>query len=190
MIGHATTIDAVVTQFGVVAVFIGCALEGEVVAMTAGVLARHHLLVLWQVVIAAGAGAISADLAIFLTARHMREHRLVLRIMAKPGPQKALSAVQRHPYALAYCCRFIPGMRIVGPLALAQSHIPTAHYIPIAVVTGAIWACLFTILGHVIGHIIARLVGDIHHAAPILLIGLGALCVLALYHHFGRKLHS
>ena len=49
-------LNALIAQFGLIALFLGCFLEGESAAITGGVLAHGGFLPLWQVVIAIAAG--------------------------------------------------------------------------------------------------------------------------------------
>ena len=53
--------------------------------------------------------------------RRWRDHRLVLRLRAKPAFAKALAAVDRHPDGFILSLRFLYGLRTVGPIALGVS---------------------------------------------------------------------
>lgn len=166
------SIEAIISKFGLFGIFIGCFLEGETVAMTGGVMAHRHLLVLWQVIIVAFAGAFAADTLFFVLGRKYRSHRLVIKLMQNPRFTKARSLLDRHPEGFASAFRFFPGMRIMGPIALANSRIETRTFLIRAGSSAVIWSVIYTALGHVVGRIIAMAFGHIDSVVFILVSGI------------------
>ena len=113
-----------IANYGLWAVLGGTLLEGESVVVFAGFLAHQHLLRLPGVMLCAFAGSLIADQALFYLGRRWRDHRLVLRLRAKPAFTKALAAVDRHPDGFILSLRFLYGLRTVGPIALGVSNVP------------------------------------------------------------------
>lgn len=171
-------LDQFITQYGLVAVFLGCLLEGETVAITGGVFAHRHLLVLWQVALAAGLAAFLSDMSWFLAARRFRENRWLTSIMSRAAFSRAMAAIDRTPEGFAAMLRFIPGMRIVGPVALAQSRIPTVRFALSAAIAATVWSVLYTIAGHAVGMAIHIVFGRVHEGEWLLLVPAAILLLL------------
>ena len=184
------SIDQLVAQYGLWAVFLGCFLEGESIAVTAGVLAHRHLLVFPQAVMAVALGAWCADVFFFWIGRRFRDATLVTRLRKTRGIEKVLAMVGRGPLKFAAVFRFIPGMRILGPLALAQSSISTMAYPGLTAVSSALWALVYTSTGHLLGTLIARLFGHMHRTELILAVA-GAVfaggLILSILHMRRRR---
>jgi membrane protein DedA with SNARE-associated domain len=173
------SVDHFMTQYGLWAVFFGCMVEGETVAITGGIFAHRHLLVLWQVVVMAGLGAYISDMSYFLAGRKFQDTARLRAILARPSFARAIRAVDRNTVQFAAAFRFIPGMRIVGPLALAQSKISTRRFAVVAALSAMVWSILFTVMGHAVGALIAALFGRLHRG-EVLLIVPGVVLLLVL----------
>jgi membrane protein DedA with SNARE-associated domain len=171
-------VDQFVAQYGLVAFFLGCLLEGETVAITGGVFAHRHLLVLWQVALASGLAAFLSDMSWFLAARRFRENRWLTSIMSRAAFSRAMAAIDRTPEGFAAMLRFIPGMRIVGPVGLAQSRIPTVRFALIAAIAAMVWSVLYTIAGHAVGIAIHIVFGRVHEGEWLLLVPAAILLLL------------
>lgn len=180
-------IDTIIAHYGLAAVFLGCFFEGETVAITGGVLAHRHLLVLWQVVVTVALAAMASDLFWFALGRRFRDQPRLRGIVERPAFRRAVAMLDRGPYRLAAVFRYIPGMRIVGPLALSHSRIPARHYVLIVTISGIVWALAFTVLGHTIGHLITQIFGRAHHAGIILALAFAALSIIGLWHLLRRR---
>ncbi|WP_102109339.1 DedA family protein [Oceaniglobus roseus] len=176
------TIDTLVSDYGLAAIFFGCFLEGETVAITGGVMAHKHLLVHWQVTAVAACAAELADSTVFLLARRYRDLSFVRRTLARPTAQRLIARVDRRPAPYAFATRFIPGLRIAGPMMLAQSRLGTPAYLAIALCAATLWSAIFTSLGVVVGGLL-RLLGAPHRAEHIL-VGAAAILVLVLLWHW------
>lgn len=177
-------IDTLVSDYGLIALFLGCFLEGESVAITGGVLAHRHLLVLWQAIAVIAAGGFCSDMMYFLLGRRFRDHRWVQSFSRRPGVTHVLAAVARNPRRVAATFRFIPGARIITPLALAHSTIAPATYLGITAITAIVWATVFGLVGHGIGSALHLLFGGAHTHYVLIATALGLLAaaLLAVWH--------
>jgi membrane protein DedA with SNARE-associated domain len=182
------SLDAIISHYGLIALFVGCFFEGETVAMAGGVMAHRHLLVLWQVVSVVVVAAFLADLTCFVVGRRFSGSRLVRRVLARPAVARVMQRVEAHPRKFASVFRFIPGLRILGPVALAQSRLPLAVFALHAGASALVWGALYTVAGHAVAEVLVRIFGEERHR--ILWIA-GGLLVLAtasywLWRRFGR----
>jgi membrane protein DedA with SNARE-associated domain len=176
------TIDSLIADYGLAAIFLGAGIEGETCVVAGGVLAHRHLLPLWAVWLAATSGSFVADQLFFASGRYFRDHPRVKRIAAKPGFAKALVTLERHPVLFVMGFRFLYGLRTVSPIAIGTSHIRTRTFLPLNALAAAIWAALFTGIGYGFGGGIERLFGGVLSAdrlVPIAAVGLVALIAIA-----------
>ena len=147
-----------------IAVYLGCFMEGETAAIIGGVLAQQGIMAMWQAALAATLGAFTADFGIFLFARRSGTNVWVTRQLARPAFARTLAGVNRNPHKLASIYRFIPGMRIIGPVVLAQSRITTLRFGVHAMITALIWAVAYVFFGVAIGEFLARVFGHLSGA--------------------------
>ena len=183
------TIEQLVSDYGIFAIFGGCFLEGETFAITGGILAHRGLLVLWHVVFAVILGAFLADTAWFVFARRFRTSEFVTSRIRGPRVGRIFSLVEAHPRRLAVLFRFVPGMRILGPVVLAQSQIATRVYCLLAACSAVLWGTFYAILGQAVSELLTALIGGGRHrlilAAGVLAVVL--LCVSVLWRIWVRS---
>jgi membrane protein DedA with SNARE-associated domain len=171
------SLDAIISHYGLIALFLGCFFEGETVAIAGGVMAHRHLLVLWQVVAVVISAAVLADLTAFLVGRRFSGSRLVRRVLARPAVVLVMQRVHEHPRKFASMFRFIPGLRILGPVALAQSTLSVGVFAAHAVVSALVWGGFYTVVGHAVAEVLVRIFGEDRH---LILLVAGALLVLGV----------
>lgn len=173
------SLESLVSNYGVPALFLGCGIEGESVAIMGGALVHRHVLPFFPVLLAIGSGAWIADTLFFWLGRRFRSHPFVQRQLAGSRIAALLGKVRSQPGRFAASFRFIPGMRILVPLALAQTEITYRRYGAITAVSSAIWALFYILVGHLVGAVLARVLGHIHHV-PVIVWGGGIAATLSL----------
>lgn len=153
-------------------------MEGEAAAIVGGVLANQGLMSLWHAAFAGCAGAFTADFSIFLFARRFGTNAWVTRQLARPALARPMTGVNRNPYKLASIYRFIPGMRIIGPVVLSQSRISTLRFAAHAGAAALIWAMTYVFFGVAIGAFFARVFGQVSQSAQLIITAIvGAVLV-------------
>ncbi len=70
-------LENLVATYGLLAIFLGSAVEGETVAFLGGISAHRHLLAYLPAALAASAGSFLADQAFFFAGRYARHFRYV-----------------------------------------------------------------------------------------------------------------
>lgn len=175
-------IDTLLDRYGLAFVFVGCFLEGDTVALTAGVLEHRGHLPFWPTVVAAAAGGWVWDISIFALGRGFRTHPRVARALSHPRAQKLTGKLLRWPILLAAVFRFIPATRTVAPLALATgTSLPFAVYAPVTLVSALVWALTLVTIGHDLGMYIERAWGGIRDIRPVLLIPCLSIAGIAIW---------
>ncbi len=160
------TFEALISRWGLFAVFWGCFFEGETAAVLGGVIA-HHGLIGWSLTaITAFFGAFLADQMWFLLSRHMpREGRIggwLGRLSGKARATWLHQWLSRHPEGLTLAFRFVPGTRIVGPILLAQTGLSWARFSLLNALSCVIWAVAFTGIGYHFGRAAHAVLGRLH----------------------------
>jgi len=169
------TIESLIAQYGLPAIFLGAGFEGETAAILGGVIAHAGTLGLWPVVLAVGLGSFTADQIFFTCGRFFRDAGFVRRARARPFFAKALAAFERRPLLFTFGFRFVYGFRTVSPIAIGTTSLPALRFALINVAAAATWALVFVSAGYWFGHGIETAFGQLraHHR---LLVGLaGAL---------------
>ena len=177
--GFGIHIDHFIATYGLLAVFLGAVLEGETVAITGGIMAHRQLLVLWQVVLVATSAAFLMDMVFFLLGRRYRTRPRMRRLMARPTFQKALGQIEKNPSWFSVAFRFVPGMRMIGPLALGQSQISAARFAALAGAAALAWGAFYVLCGQAVGHLVALAFGKVDRTEHLLILSAGLLVLVA-----------
>lgn len=189
--GWPVTIEALITQYGALAVFAGAALEGETAAFLGGVVAHRHLLPYWQAALAAALGSLLADQALFLIGRHASTSPLVRRYIARDGIARVRAMLNAHPTVFILSFRFIYGARTVSPVIIGLSTVSPGRFLLLNMISASTWGILITAAGYLLGNTIEATFGHlgIHIHLAIALAGILALVAAAwcLLHAFLRK---
>ncbi|RZL80101.1 MAG: DedA family protein [Sphingomonas sp.] len=185
------SIETLIAQYGLVAIFLGAGIEGETAVVTGGVLAHQHLLSLGGTAAAAVAGSFVADQLFFLAGRRYRDTARVRRIAAKPAFAKALDTLERHPTVFILGFRFLYGLRTISPIAIGTSHVPARTFVVLNAVSATIWGVLFTGIGYLFGDTLLEAVHQImpkHKLAGVAILAVAIAVVMAAIRYWrGRS---
>jgi membrane protein DedA with SNARE-associated domain len=157
------TIEAIVEQYGLAAVFAGAALEGEAAVIAGGLLAHQDMFPLAGAMAAAAAGSFTADQAYFYAGRRFRDHRWVAAARERPAFAKAMAALERHPIGFIFVFRFLYGLRTISPIAIGTAGIRPRLYAAVNAVSAILWAITFTTIGFLFGDTFEAAVGRLRH---------------------------
>jgi membrane protein DedA with SNARE-associated domain len=169
-----------VERYGLIAVFLGCVAEGESAAILAGFFAHQAVFHAWQAYAAALAGAFAGDALFFLCGRRFGDVAWIARLRHRPGFDRAFSLVKEHPVAFVLLNRYAYGFRLVGGVGAGLSGMALPKFLMLNLVSAAIWAGAFCLLGYVFGLGAETLVGAALAKHERLLIGLAVGAVAAV----------
>lgn len=184
-----TDIEGWIAHYGLIAIVVGAALEGETVAMIGGMSAHRGLLALPAVWAAVLAGTLLADQGLFYAGRLLKDRPRVAKICASPRFAKAQARFERHPQTFVMLFRFFYGLRTVSPLLIGTSGFSPARFAILNLVAAIAWSSLFVGLGYAFGLGIERLWNRIpafHQWLPYLLIPIGVGLLWKLFVRFRR----
>lgn len=185
------TLHFLVERYGLLAVLIGCILEGESAAILAGFFAHQHVFSAAGAFIITFSGAFLGDTLIFLAGRRFSAHPQIQRLTHRHGFSRALSQIDRRPAAYVILNRYAYGFRLVGGIAAGLSKIPTAKFVALNAVSSALWAILFLSAGYVFGAGIEQILGEelAKHQRLLAAAGIALLAAFAAFcvHRYARR---
>ncbi len=182
--------EGLIAHYGLIAILVGAALEGETVAMIGGMSAHRGLFALPAVWAAVLAGTLIADQGLFYAGRLLKDQPWVARICASPRFARAQARFERHPQTFVMLFRFFYGLRTVSPLLIGTSGFSPARFALLNLVAAFAWSSLFVGLGYVFGLGIERLYNRIpafQAWLPYLLIPIGVGLLWKLFMRFRRS---
>jgi membrane protein DedA with SNARE-associated domain len=171
--------EPLIDQYGLIAVFIGAAIEGETVVFLGGVLSHRHLLPYWAVALAASAGSFCADQIFFFAGRYARQYPAVQRVLLKPAFARVHELLERYPTGFIFAFRFLYGLRTISPIAIGTSKISTGKFVLINALAALVWGPFISGLGYVFGQSIEQAIGFLPLHEHVLIALAGVIVVLA-----------
>lgn len=147
--------SSLVETFGYLGVFLGVALEGEIVVLAATYLAREGLFSPLGIGLAAFAGSVATYQACFWTGR-MRGRSVLAN---RPAWQARVAWLQRQiaqrptPFILVY--RVLFGLRAATPFALGISGVSPWRFSLVDIPVAAFWAAALVVGGWLLGRGVA-----------------------------------
>jgi membrane protein DedA with SNARE-associated domain len=149
------------SQYGYLALFAGCLLEGETLPLLAGLAAHQGYLSLPLVMLVAFVGGALGDQIGFFIGR-----RYGVSILARWPSLDARAArvrhlIDRHAALLIVGVRFMYGLRLIGPVAIGMSDVPARRFIFFNLIGAALWAICVSSAGYFFGHAIEWLIADL-----------------------------
>lgn len=172
------SIPQLLADYGYLAVFVGCLLEGETILVLAGFAAHQgHLSLPVTLAIAFVAGTLG-DQIFYWIGREWGPGLLGRFPSMGERAVRVNQLLHRWDAPLIIGIRFMYGLRIVGPIAIGSSGVAPWRFAFFNVVGAAIWAPLVGGLGYLFGHALEALIGDIarlEEAGLLLIIVAGLL---------------
>ncbi len=171
-------IELLIEGYGLPAIFLGTAFEGETAAFLGGVIAHRGLLPYWAASMAATAGSFAGDQMWFFAGRYAARWKIVRRVMETPALTRVTQLLEKYPTGFIFAFRFLVGLRTISPIVIGTTRISTQRFLVLNLLAAIVWGQLFTALGYAFGHGIHQIFGylPLHHH---LLIALGAAAVIA-----------
>jgi membrane protein DedA with SNARE-associated domain len=173
-------LDILIARYGLAALFVGSGIEGEAVVVTGGILAHKGLVPLWGAMLVSALGSCLADQLWFLVGRYCRHYPWVQALTGKPAFARAIAFLERHPTAFIFGFRFVYGMRTVSPIAIGTTHIAARKFVPLNMISAAIWGPLFTLLGYAFGRTIDPVLHRLQSGFALALAGIVVIGAIGL----------
>ncbi len=175
-------------NYGYLAIFIGCLLEGETILILGGMAAHQHVLDLLPVIGYASLAGMLGDQALFWTGRYFGARLLPRLHKQQASIERVTQLINQHPTVSIFSVRFLYGMRLVGPMVIGACKVSPLKFACINLFGAVVWATLFASAGYWAGEFLESLLGDLKpYRLPIVVCVIALVAMVALYRHFRTK---
>jgi len=154
-------IEALISRYGYVAIFVGTFLEGETILVLGGFAAHRGLLWLPGVIACAFVGSLASDQLFFFIGRRRGAAWLARRPGWQANVARVRALIARHETLIILSFRFIYGLRNVTPLALGMSEVSVAEFAALNAIGAAVWAVAVGALGWFVGNAAKDMLGHL-----------------------------
>ncbi len=165
-------------QYGYLALFAGCLLEGETLLLLAGLAAHGGYLSFPGVVGVAFVGGTLGDQIGFHVGRRYGVPLLRRWPHLEAPAARVRRLIDRHAAPLIVAVRFMYGLRLIGPVAIGMSDVSAARFAIFNMIGAAIWAVAVAGVGYLFGHAIDWFLADLEVLEKLALLCAVAVVVL------------
>ena len=170
-------LERLIGEYGVLAVFLGAAAEGETAGFLGGVFAHRQLIPYWQAAMAACLGSFAADQFFFLAGRYATKWSYVQKLLGSEPIARVTRLLEAQPTGFILAFRFIYGIRTISPVAIGVSKVSTRRFVILNAIAALIWGVLITAIGCLAGQAVEVLLGRLQLHLH-LLIALACVAIL------------
>jgi membrane protein DedA with SNARE-associated domain len=147
-------VEAFISEWGYLAVFLGSLIEGESVILTAGFLASQGYLSLYKIILVSFVGTVIADQTLFFLG-HWCGDWILDRFPSTQKPAKrAFQLLHKYNTFYILTFRFIYGIRIISPVIIGAARISFLRFAILNIIAAAIWAILSCCAGYAFGEML------------------------------------
>jgi membrane protein DedA with SNARE-associated domain len=164
-------IEEVLKRWGLLAVFVGAATEGEVTMLLAGVMAHVGYVDLGSAIAVGTLGGLVEDLVAYGIGRARADAVRASRLYRRVGPtvERLMEAFGLWQVVIA---RFIYGTNLVTMFLWGVRALSLSLFLPLAFAGCAIWASVLGGLGYAMSRSAAALIGDVRRGERWLFVAL------------------
>lgn len=165
------SLETLMTQFGLPALFAGGVVEGYGTAMIGGAMAHKALVPYWAAALSVAAGSFLADQVMFLCGRRLSSWPRIAALLASAPAQRVLGLMQRSTTLVILAFPFVYGTSLVTPLSLGAAGVSHGRFLALNLVSVAIWGFVLTGIGMGLGAAVQGMFGHLplHHHMGIVL---------------------
>jgi membrane protein DedA with SNARE-associated domain len=169
--------EALLEQYGYIAVFVGTFLEGEAILVAAGFFASRGHLQFVAVAVTAFLGAFFGHLFWFWLGRRHGVRLLDRFPRMKRHFGKGIRVFERYGASAIIITQWLYGLRITCAVIIGMSRISLVRFVVYEAASCAAWAVVITALGYYFGRAIDRVLGRVEHVEKY---GLAVIAAIAI----------
>lgn len=136
------TLPELISNYGYLAVGVGCFLEGEIAVLLGAFAAVRNYLEMPGVIIAGFAGTVAADNLWFWLGRRLGRPFLLRRRAWRHKAQRVELLARRHGTITILSLRFLFGLRAVTPFVLGAVRVHPLKFLLLEAISTLVWALL------------------------------------------------
>ena len=180
--------EALLEQFGYLAVFVGTFLEGEAILIAAGFFASRGYLDVFLVTLVSFAGAYAGHLFWFWLGRAHGVKLLDRFPRMRRHFGKGIRVFERYGASAIIITQWIYGLRITCAVIIGMSRIGLVKFLIYEALSCALWAVIITFAGFYFGRAIEAVLGRVEHIEKYALLVIIVVAVgFWLYHRAKEK---
>lgn len=149
--------------YGYYALCLGLLIEGEIVLITAGVLAQKHNLYYPWVFIISFCLTLLRDQSMFSLGKISNKSFLNKLSKIQKKKKALLKKIDSHSHAIAFIYQFTYGLRYLAPFCLGISQMKRASFLIWNLFNASLWTLLFSGLGYYLGKNLFPIMNFISH---------------------------
>ena len=179
------SVAALVSRYGLLAVFGGTLLEGEGILIVAATLSAQGVLDPVRVWLTASTGAWLGHMFWFITGRVIRDRRLALgsaAFRARAAQIKRL--IEDRPVTAILLLQYLYGLRLVGALAFGLTEFSLLRFVLYQIVNCLVWAGLIGGVAYLLGGLVTEI---FHGWFKWIWMAASAILVVMLLRFVGRR---
>jgi membrane protein DedA with SNARE-associated domain len=177
----ASNLSAFISNYGLLAVFVGTFIEGEGILITAGILAGGGLLNPVSVWLTASLGAWTGHLFWFLVGRGLINRSALSQYKWLDEQLGRIDKIiQRHPGTSIFTLQYLYGLRVIGAIAFGFTHLSIGRFLFYQALNCPIWAALTESVGYLLGETFNRI---FEGWVKWLWMGLSVVVLILILHH-------
>lgn len=171
-------IEALIAQYGYMAIALGTFFEGEVVVVISGILARLGYLHLSFVFIIVYAATFLGDQTFFFIGREKGSIFLEKRPHLKARSDKVHALIHEHQNKILFGFRFLYGLRIPTLIALGTSELSSKKFFYLNLFNSFVWTVLFVFGGYFFGDLFLRIISNVKYYERPLFLAFGIVALV------------
>jgi membrane protein DedA with SNARE-associated domain len=165
-------LDALIREYGYLAILIGTFLEGETILVLGGLAANLGYLEIQWVLVSAFLGSFSGDQLYFHIGRHYGPRIIARRLSWQESAEKVYHILRRHQNFLILTFRFYYGLRNVTPFAIGAAGVDWRRFLLLNTLGAVVWTIVLAYLGYFFGAALEHYLPDFRKYQVYLLVGL------------------
>lgn len=173
-------IEDLIRQYGLLAVFIGVMIEGDLTLLFAGVLAHYGLFSFSEALITSTLGGFVGDSISYLIGYSGKERIKNSNFYRRAQPQLERLCARFGIYSI-FLVKYVYGLRTASAIFFGFAHMRfLRRFGPLTLLSCASWALILIGLGFSFSGAIGVIVGRVRRAGIVVLVALAIACAVAL----------
>ncbi|KTS93376.1 hypothetical protein SB14R_20860 [Pseudomonas oryzihabitans] len=168
-----------ISNYGYGAAVLGALVEGDGVAILAGIAARHGYLLFPLTALCVALGGFIGDQTLFFLGRRYGDGILRRFKHQQQRIDWLRRRIHRHEALWIIGIRFAYGFRLIGPLLIGASGVRPRRFLFYNVIGALLWGFLMTGVGYLVGEILRDFFAE-HHVSKRWFFA-AAICVVVLF---------
>lgn len=161
-------LEALIRDFGYLAVFVGTLLEGETTLVLAGLAAEKGLLALPWVALVGIAGSAAGNSLLFWLGRRRGTAWLERHPRWRERVERTHRILERHSAPFLIAVRFLYGLRALVAFVYGMGTLSYRRYLLFDILGAIAWSTAFSLLGFSLGRAADSVLGEIRGIEKVL----------------------